>query len=243
MPILAYGVNNMARIFKFFRGPKSSMPVLDEAQPGWVTDEKRLYVGNDEGSNTAIPNMEDLSSLESKSVLKTEKGAANGVASLDTSGKVFSSQLPSYVDDVVECYVVGTTPYAQDWLSLKAGGTSLTPENGKIYLIIGDGEYQNQEFRWSGSQYAQISKSLALGTTSTTAGRGDWTKTAYDHSQITDGNPHGTTYQEVGAAPESHVNVVGTSSVLGHVKPSDDFAVDESGNLTIASVDGGTFGD
>lgn len=173
----------------------------------------------------------------------TEKGAASGVATLDSNGLVPSSQLPSFVDDVVECYVVGSTPYAADWLSTTSGGSALTPETGKIYLVVGEGQYQNQEFRWGGTQYAQISQSLALGETHDTAGYGDWTKTAYDHSQITDGNPHGTTYQEVGAAPESHVNVVGTSSVLGHVKPSDDFSVDESGNLTIASVDGGTFGD
>ena len=110
-----------------------------------------------------------------------------------------AAQLPGYVDDVVECYVVGSTAYAADWLSTEQSGPALTPESGKIYLVISEGEFQNQEYRWSGTQYAQISSSLALGETSSTAYRGDRGKAAYDHSQITSGNPHGTTAADVGA--------------------------------------------
>lgn len=184
-----------------------------------------------------------LTAEDVEAIPATQKGSANGVATLDSNGLVPSSQLPSYVDDVVECYVVGSTPYAEDWLSLTSGGAALTPESGKIYLVIGEGQYQNQEFRWGGTQYAQISKSIALGETHDTAGYGDWTKTAYDHSQITDGNPHGTTAEQVGAAPASHVDVVGNATTLGHVKPGADFAVGEDGTLSLAKVDGGTFGD
>ena len=171
----------------------------------------------------------------------SQKGAASGVASLDESGKVPSSQLPSYVDDVVEAYTVGETPLAQDWLSATDGGEALTPESGKIYIILSDGEYQNREYRWSGSQYAEISSSLALGETASTAYPGDKGKIAYDHSQITNGNPHGTTADQVGAAPSSHVEVAASVSTLGHVKPADDFSVAGDGTLTIAKVDGGTF--
>ena len=171
----------------------------------------------------------------------SQKGAASGVASLDESGKVPSAQLPSYVDDVVEAYVVGETPLAQDWLSATDGGEALTPESGKIYIVISDGEYQNREYRWSGSQYGEISSSLALGETASTAYPGDKGKIAYDHSQITNGNPHGTTADQVGAAPSSHVEVAASVSTLGHVKPADDFSVAGDGTLTIAKVDGGTF--
>lgn len=171
----------------------------------------------------------------------TEKGAASGVATLDSNGLVPSSQLPSYVDDVVECYVVGSTPYAADWLSLTEDGAALTPESGKIYLIIGEGQYQNQEYRWGGTQYAQISESLALGDTASTAYRGDRGKTAYDHSQITNANPHGTTAAQVGAAPSTHPSVVGNASTLGHVKPTTEFTVGADGALSLNTVDGGTF--
>lgn len=85
----------------------------------------------------------------------TEKGAKNGVATLDANGLVPSGQLPSYVDDVVDAYIVGATPLAADWLSATDGGAALTPETGKIYIIVGGGDtkYLNQQYRWSGTTY------------------------------------------------------------------------------------------
>jgi len=92
------------------------------------------------------------------------KGAANGLAELDSSGKVPSSQLPSYVDDVLEYDSKDDFP--------------TTGEKGKIY-VSKTGELT---YRWSGSAYIEISRSLALGETSSTAYRGDRGKTAYDHA-------------------------------------------------------------
>ena len=67
------------------------------------------------------------------------KGVPNGIASLDGSGLVPASQLPSYVDDVEE--------YA-DFASLPGTG-----ETGKIYVTLDD----NKTYRWSGSSYFEIS--------------------------------------------------------------------------------------
>lgn len=84
----------------------------------------------------------------------SQKGVANGVATLDGEGKVPSAQLPSYVDDVLETYIrTGTTALAADWLSLTDGGAALTPEKGKIYLVMTTGSYQNKQYRWGGSTY------------------------------------------------------------------------------------------
>lgn len=105
------------------------------------------------------------------SILYSALGSA--FASL-IDGKVPASQLPSYVDDVLE--------YA-NFAALPATG-----ETGKIYVRLDN----NLTYRWSGSAYVEISASLALGETSSAAYRGDRGKTAYDHSQTT-GNPHGTT--------------------------------------------------
>ena len=44
----------------------------------------------------------DMTNVLNGKIDKTAMGAANGVATLDGDGKVPSSQLPSYVDDVVE---------------------------------------------------------------------------------------------------------------------------------------------
>ena len=95
------------------------------------------------------------------------KGSPNGLAELDGSGKVLSSQLPSYVDDVIE---------VTNFASLPATG-----ESGKIYIT----KDTNLTYRWTGSGYAEISPSIALGETSSTAYRGDRGKIAYDHSQTT----------------------------------------------------------
>lgn len=107
------------------------------------------------------------------------KGAVNGLAELDEFGKVPSAQLPAFVDDVLEFDNLASFP--------------ATGETGKIYVA----KDTNLTYRWSGTQYVEISASLALGETSSTAYRGDRGKIAYDHSQAT-GNPHGTTKGDVG---------------------------------------------
>lgn len=107
----------------------------------------------------------------------TEKGSVNGVATLDSTGKVPSSQLPSYVDDVIETYgITGTTALTSGWLSSTSGGSALTPEAGKIYVLMADFPstdpvyYANSQFRWSGTSYVQIYDS---GVTSITNGEID----------------------------------------------------------------------
>lgn len=88
-------------------------------------------------------------------VKRSEMGVASGVATLDTTGKVPTSQLPSYVDDVLEYTSRSAFP--------------ATGETGKIYVDTAT----NKTYRWGGTDYAEISASLALGETSSTAYAGD----------------------------------------------------------------------
>ena len=88
-------------------------------------------------------------------VKRSEMGVASGVATLDESGKVPASQLPSYVDDVVEVENYDALPE--------------TGEAGKIYVDI----ETNTTYRWSGSQYTKTASDLSLGETSSTAYAGD----------------------------------------------------------------------
>lgn len=84
-------------------------------------------------------------------VKRSEMGVASGVATLDNKGKVPSSQLPSYVDDVEEYETFGDFP---------------TPgESGKIYVAT----ETNLTYRWTGTQYTEISPSIAIGETENTA--------------------------------------------------------------------------
>lgn len=88
-------------------------------------------------------------------VKRSEMGVANGVATLDAQGKVPSAQLPSYVDDVLEYDNLAAFP--------------ATGEAGKIYVA----KDTNKTYRWGGTAYVEISPSLALGETSSTAYAGD----------------------------------------------------------------------
>ena len=92
------------------------------------------------------------------------KGKPNGLAELDSAGKVPSSQLPSYVDDVIEGYYYNSKFYKES-----SHTTEIDGESGKIYTDLGN----NKTYRWSGTTYTEISASLALGTTSSTAYPGD----------------------------------------------------------------------
>lgn len=90
------------------------------------------------------------------------KGQPNGFASLDSKGLIPSSQLPAYVDDVIEVATFDELP--------EVG------EAGKIYVTLDT----NLTYRWSGTRYIEISQSLALGETSSTAYAGDKGKVTTD---------------------------------------------------------------
>lgn len=110
----------------------------------------------------------DIPDISATYVTTTRIGAANGVAGLGADGKVPSSQLPSFVDDVIDAYIVsGATPLSAGWLSLTEGGSVLTPETGKIYVVLTDGVYKNKTYRWSGSTYVEISAAPGQATEST----------------------------------------------------------------------------
>lgn len=182
------------------------MPIYDCSPKGRSTEVTGVTSFNNR-TGAVMPQAGDYTAAQVGAVAAAMAGQPNGVAELDGNGLVPASQLPGFVDDVVDAYIVGSTPYAADWLSLTSGGAALTPAASAIYLIVSAGEYQNRQYRWSGTQYAIISESLALGETADTAYRGDRGKTAYDHSQITDGNPHGTTGEDIPVSPGSEENI------------------------------------
>lgn len=128
-----------------------------------------------------LANVENKSSTQIRSELTKENvtnalgytpidesriGAANGVASLDASGRIPASQIPGGFDNIEEYDNLAAFP--------------TTGEEGKIYVA----KDTNLTYRWTGSQYVEISPSLALGETATTAYRGDRGKVAYNHSQV-----------------------------------------------------------
>lgn len=124
-------------------------------------------------------------------VKRSEMGVASGVATLDSAGKVPQSQLPSYVDDVLEYSSTSAFP--------------TTGETGKIYVALDT----NKTYRWGGSSYVVISETLSLGETSSTAYRGDRGKTAYDHASAK-GSAFASGLYKITTNSEGHVTAATT---------------------------------
>ena len=131
------------------------------------------------------------------------KGSANGLAELDANGKVPSSQLPSFVDDIIEGYLNGGKFYKES-----AHTTEITGETGKIYIDLAT----NKTYRWSGSAFVVVSETLALGETSSTAYRGDRGKIAYDHSQSTHARTDATKVEK--SSTNGNIKINGTETTV-----------------------------
>lgn len=128
------------------------------------------------------------------------------------SGTISSSNLPSYVDDVLEYDSLSKFP--------------TTGEAGKIYTA----KDTNKIYRWSGTAYVVISETIALGTTHSTAGYGDESRAAYNHS-TTKGNPHGTSKSDLGlgnvenkssATIRGELTKANVTTALGYTPPTAD---------------------
>lgn len=162
-----------------------------------------------------------LKGLVDSKIDSSKIGQADGVASLGADGKVPSTQLPSYVDDVIEIQkvvaakaniptsglVVGQLFYATaekklfKATSATAVDAGTTPEAGKIYIAVADG---NKQYRWGGDTSGLIqitSGNLVLGEVAGTAYEGSKGKATTDklnaHVANTD-NPHEVTKEQVG---------------------------------------------
>lgn len=137
-----------ATITPFYVAP----PLMDGKRLSWV-DTSKLYIYHDFDYF--------LSSAH--------KGVANGVATLDANSKIPTSQLPSYVSDVVEYPTLADFPDPNNPKYDPITGSSILPEANKIYIALDT----NKTYRWGGTVYVEIGSSLALGETSETAYAGD----------------------------------------------------------------------
>ena len=174
---------------------RSSISAIEEKIPSAASSSNKLV---------------DKASLGTAAVKNV--GTANGVAELDSNGKVPSSQLPSYVDDVLEYDSKSAFP--------------ATGESGKIYVA----KDTNKTYRWSGTAYVEISESLALGETSSTAYRGDRGKAAYDHAS-SKGSAFASGLYKITTNAEGHVTAaaaVAKSDITALGIPAQDTVYDDT---------------
>lgn len=164
----------------------------DQVQMQKIQEEEEARAAAD----TALENklQTNINNLEKKhDDFVATKGKANGFASLDGNGLVPSSQLPSYVDDVIEVYATYDVSETGKLSNIKLysdpdHANPITGESGKIYLNITQDE-PSYQFRWSGTQFVDSNtSSLILGEVTGTAydgGKGkalaDWRKSLNDN--------------------------------------------------------------
>ena len=141
----------------YLRGANENIQNRLNTLTSYFANGTALYARADEDGNNII---NTYATKDELNTFKGLKGQANGLAELDSAGKVPSSQLPSYVDDVIEGYYYNSKFYKES-----SHTTEITGESGKIYTDLGN----NKTYRWSGTTYTEISASLALGETSSTA--------------------------------------------------------------------------
>jgi hypothetical protein len=240
----------------------------DDGTIYFVIDTQRIYVGSTRydadgvqdvtinGNNLVITyangstvnlNMYNMLSLANYQ-LKSEKGNANGYVPLNSVGIIDNQYLPASLQDIIEVesfitsnagmtagkkYYNTTTKKIVTATSATTG-TEETPQSSVMYVKVDD----HTTWRWSGTTMSQLNAGVVLGETSTTAYRGDRGKTAYEHSQIITGNPHGTTCADIGAAPVSHVGGGGTTQhPLGNGTTAG-FSMNDFTNALITKLNG-----
>lgn len=177
-------------------------------------------------------------------VKRSEMGVAGGVATLDEDGKVPSSQLPSYVDDIIDVYAtyekLTTGVLSNIVLYSDAGKTKLvTGEAGKIYQNVEEGE-PGYQFRWTGSVFSQTgASSLIIGEVAGTAfdgARGKTVESSLQSHKNDKNNPHEVTKTQIGLG-----NVDNTSDANKPVSTAQAAAIAaavEALDATVTSTDG-----
>lgn len=102
-----------------------------------------------------------VGSSYAQSELCTDAEAILNLANEISTKGLAASIMPSYVDDVIEAYPrTGADALSKTWLStISASGAALTPEKGKIYVLVADAAatyLTNDQFRWTGTAYVKI---------------------------------------------------------------------------------------
>lgn len=127
-------------------------PVLLKGEIGIESDTLKIKIGDGVKKWSELSYfMGNIQEVLKNYIPKSEKGIANGIATLGSDGKVPVAQLPSYVDDVLEGYYNEGKFYKED-----TNKTIITGEQGKIYVDLDS----NATYRWSGSAFIKVSNPI-----------------------------------------------------------------------------------
>lgn len=171
-------------------------------------------------------------------VKRSEMGTANGIATLNEQGLIPSNQLPSYVDDVIDCYATYSKEEDGTLSNIKLYSDAehqnvITGESGKIYVDItgSDSAYQ---FRWTGTQFTVVGAPTVIGEVTGTAFDGARGKALENKTDSHIGNtlnPHNVTKAQIGLE-----NVDNTSDINKPISNAVQIALDNKQNTLVSGT-------
>lgn len=174
-------------------------------------------------------------------VKRSEMGTANGIATLNEQGLIPSNQLPSYVDDVIDCYAMyskeedGTLSNIKLYSDIEHQN-AITGESGKIYVDItgSDSAYQ---FRWTGTQFTVVGAPTVIGEIAGTAFDGARGKELEDKLTQHIGdleNPHEITIGQIGGIGSVTINGSG-NAITSAIKNSTELVLNKEQSFLSSS--------
>ena len=205
----------------------------DPTVPLWAKEPTKPTYTKSEVGLGSVDNTSDLNkpvSTATQTALNlklnsSEKGAINGVAQLDANGLVPSTQLPSYVDDIIEGYLLSGSFYEDVGHTILINAIS-----GKIYVDISTSKI----YRWNGSMYVVISDSVVIGETVGTAYDGLKGKTTTDslNSHIGSG---GTSHADATELLSGYMSSSNYTKLGGIEENANNYSLDNAKLSTVLS--------
>lgn len=199
-----------------------------------ITNDLNTHKQNTQNPHNITKQQVGLSNVTNDAQVKrSEMGTANGIATLNEQGLIPSNQLPSYVDDVIDCYATYSKEEDGTLSNIKLYSdaehqNAITGESGKIYVDItgSDSAYQ---FRWTGTQFTVVGAPTVIGEITGTAFDGARGKALEDELTQHIGdleNPHEITIGQIGGIGSVKINGSG-NAITSAVKNSTELVLNK----------------
>lgn len=199
-----------------------------------ITNDLNTHKQNTQNPHNVTKQQVGLSNVTNDAQVKrSEMGTANGIATLNEQGLIPSNQLPSYVDDVIDCYATYSKEEDGTLSNIKLYSdaehqNAITGESGKIYVDItgSDSAYQ---FRWTGTQFTVVGAPTVIGEITGTAFDGARGKALEDKLTQHIGdleNPHEITIGQIGGIGSVKINGSG-NAITSAVKNSTELVLNK----------------
>lgn len=154
MSILTDGIVTEPKLQRFFDGFKGRL-----IRPAWVISSDPLTLSLTNGGTALTPILDQIYLIKNGDLVN-RLFKWNGTAYVSVAGSGEGDEGGGFV----LAYIVGDTPLAIDWLSLTDEGSALTPTDDLLYIVVTEGEYENNVYRFDSTTEVYIAVSSSTGS-------------------------------------------------------------------------------